>query len=616
MPSPCPQLFDPVVNPSSLDADDAAEGDEGELEIDNWDGKAGLLKLLEFCGLQSKSDMVKLVLCNGAFDGAGKQACINSECAVCGFGQRIWSKRLRPKVVDAHGNLKEGAPVEFSSQVKWKRIKSSNKTNPGEAKEPSYEVKTGTVIEFLDEFERDVMKKFPHHRFTVSRQKAMAAEFERNRWPGWVQSDIDFAMDGDIPPPQGRAVQSEHWSPMSFTLFVQVVSWLESAAWINRKSTLAKGTAVTCEPAEHSKAGTTEPATGSYWAEVVELPSPTNTSDDPELHIYGVRRHGAAEDAIEYVERRWLRHRKLHTKAFTHVSNDKTHDSHAAQTFLNKTFEYLEEHYVKTGQEKFVAWHFHSDNAPSHFKSTKTMHYLTLLPERLKSWASHLAIRFRIYWEFGAPGHGKGVWDGIGAWIKRTVRQDIVDDRPQRPTILTQSGFIRWPIEVAEHIKRRLNTDEYVQSHLNAVINEVVVTYTDTGDIVRPKPDHDYAKMPGIKKTFLFMPVRDSVVLERKFACWCSSCMHTSAPSDAGQALVLQGSSYVCQGCHSNLPWKETSVERTDQAGVANDRARALTYARGLTYQLERKFAQSNQPVWVAVQNRGEVDPDQVSAYK
>ena len=63
----------------------------------------------------------------------------------------------------------------------------------------------------------------PHHRFTISRQKAMAAEFERNRWPGWVQSDIDFAMDGDIPPPQGRACQSEHWSPMPFTLFVQVV---------------------------------------------------------------------------------------------------------------------------------------------------------------------------------------------------------------------------------------------------------------------------------------------------------------------------------------------------------------------------------------------------------
>ena len=279
------------------------------------------------------------------------------------------------------------------------------------------------------------MRKFPHHRFTISRQKAMAAEFERNRWPGWVQSDIDFAMDGDIPPPQGRSIQSEHWSPMGFTLFVQVVSWLESAVWMDRTSLLVKGTAVTVEPAEASQPGTTEPPpVGSYWAEVVSLP--TASPDDPERCMYSVRRQGAADDAIEYVERCLLRHRKLHTKAFIHISDDKTHDSHAAQTFLKKTFDYLDEHYIKTGKEKFSAWHFHSDNAPQHFKSTKTMHFLTTLPERLTSWAAHLPISFRIFWEFGAPGHGKGVWDGIGAWIKRTVRQDIVDDRPQRPTIV------------------------------------------------------------------------------------------------------------------------------------------------------------------------------------
>ena len=90
----------------------------------------------------------------------------------------------------------------------------------------------------------------------------------------------------------------------------------------------------------------------------------------------------------------------------------------------------MEERYVKTGEETFFAWHMHSDNAPSHFKSRQTMHYVTTLPERLKSWASAAgaalgtALSFRMFWEFGAPGHGKGVWDGIGAWMKRSVRQD------------------------------------------------------------------------------------------------------------------------------------------------------------------------------------------------
>ena len=85
-------------------------------------------------------------------------------------------------------------------------------------------------------------------------------------------------------------------------------------------------------------------------------------------------------------QRQFLRHRKLHTKAFAHVSNDKTHDSHAAQTFINKTISYLEERYVRTGKESWFACHMHSDNAPSHFKSSKTMHYVTTLLARFKGW--------------------------------------------------------------------------------------------------------------------------------------------------------------------------------------------------------------------------------------
>lgn len=91
----------------------------------------------------------------------------------------------------------------------------------------SYESRRGTVVQFLDEFERDAIRKFPHHRFTIQRQKAMNAEFERNRWPGWLQFDIDFAMDGTIAYLHLRAahsMQSDHWSPMSYTLFVNIVS--------------------------------------------------------------------------------------------------------------------------------------------------------------------------------------------------------------------------------------------------------------------------------------------------------------------------------------------------------------------------------------------------------
>lgn len=97
-------------------------------------------------------------------------------------------------MIDGAGNIKDTAPVEFQSTVKWTRIRTSNKSNPGEAKVPSYVSNSGTVVEFLDEFQRTVFKKYPHHRFTIKRQKEIAAEFERNRGPGWIQSDVDFAM--------------------------------------------------------------------------------------------------------------------------------------------------------------------------------------------------------------------------------------------------------------------------------------------------------------------------------------------------------------------------------------------------------------------------------------
>ena len=288
------------------------------------------------------------------------------------------------------------------------------------------------------------------------------------------------------------------------------------------------------------------------------------------------------------------------------VKTPGSHQKHAAQTFLKKTFDYLEEHYVHTGKEKFIAWHIHSDNAPSHSKSSKTMYYLTSLPSRLASWAASLPISFRVFWEFGAPGHGKGVWDGIGAWIKRTVRQDIVDHRSERPTVKTKSGYIRWPSEVAEHVTERLNTDAYVQSHLNATINEVVVAYTSTSEIKRPPVEHEYDSIPGIKKTFLFMPVRQGVVLERKFACWCAPCMQASAPGEGSM-----DSNCRCVECKSNLPWKETGVDRSDATGIANGRKDALALAHSLAEQLEGKFKQSTNSVWVAVQNRGEEESDQ-----
>ena len=78
--------------------------------------------------------------------------------------------------------------------------------------------------------------------------------------------------------------------------------------------------------------------------------------------MYGVLRHGASDESPpEQVPRALLRHRKLHTKAIFGISDDKKHDSYAAQWFMKATLNLLKLAYVDTGIECFFAIHVHSD---------------------------------------------------------------------------------------------------------------------------------------------------------------------------------------------------------------------------------------------------------------
>eukprot|EP00966_Prymnesium_polylepis_P015663 362004-Prymnesium_polylepis.1 len=111
----------------------------------------------------------------------------------------------------------------------------------------------------------------------------MAAEFERNRCPGWLQFDVDFAENGSII--TAEEVQSQYWKINSFTLFVQVVSWLVSEAWVSRTSSLTCGMAVTVELEGASERGSIQPGKGSYWAEVVSMPVVDAIASDEALQV-------------------------------------------------------------------------------------------------------------------------------------------------------------------------------------------------------------------------------------------------------------------------------------------------------------------------------------------
>ena len=315
--SSLPKLFKDVTHPpeqverpaaaAAIDADGVANGvaDSPTPEV-AWEGADALARLLAFCALDFKSAMVADVLCPGALDFASSQPaaagddtnprtakvldCLNGKCSRCGF-KKLWSEGLRKKLVVRRrcndgtmvDDLRPDAPVELQSTLSWTRISSSKAKAAGEAKELMHEPRSGTIVEFLDEFEREAMAKFPFHKFTIVRQKAMAAEFERNRCPGWAQFDVDFAENGSII--TAEEVQSQYWKINSFTLFVQVVSWLVSKAWVSRTSRLACGMAVTVELEGSSEPDSLQPGKGSYWAEVVSVPTVDANASDEVLQV-------------------------------------------------------------------------------------------------------------------------------------------------------------------------------------------------------------------------------------------------------------------------------------------------------------------------------------------
>ena len=102
-----------------------------------------------------------------------------------------------------------------------------------------------------------------------------------------------------------------------------------------------------------------------------------------------------------------------------HITDDKIHNRYAMQKFTDDEMKFLEEYMNKNfpdniPKKKISHLHQHSDNAV-HFKSTGAIHYFTTLIDDRGGPAETAFI-----YSFGAPGHGKGPYDGIGGrWMNK-----------------------------------------------------------------------------------------------------------------------------------------------------------------------------------------------------
>ena len=267
------------------------------------------------------------------------------------------------------------------------------------------------------------------------------------------------------------------------------------------------------------------------------------------------------------IPRERLRQRKFVTTATVGVTNERRHDAHTTQHFLDDSFKYW---LARADLTKFWAWVGHSDNA-SHFKSGAMLNY----------WSGKMSEYdfIKACWvQFGCPGHGKGPWDGLGAVLKQQVTRDITNGKA-----LTESGYITCPKEVAEHLAARFASEEWKRAHADKGINEIVVFYAEHSEIARPRADQAFDALDGARSSFSYLMLGQDQIARRSRSCWCEGCARAFGRAN----MRSEGDSLICEGCTYRyaLPWSQQTI-RPLGAGLAQRRKDAQVEGKKLALKL------------------------------
>ena len=164
------------------------------------------------------------------------------------------------------------------------------------------------------------------------------------------------------------------------------------------------------------------------------------------------------------------------------------------------------------------------------------------------------------------PGHGKGPWDGMGAVMKQQLTRDLTNHR-----ILTESGYVRNPMEVAEQLRKRFQTDEWKAAHADKAIHEIVVTYSDHKEITERGPvEHEFSPLTGKMSSFSYLMLARDQIARRDRSCWCEGCFH-----QLGRATLRSGGNetLVCDECKTNTKEALLGVKEQKRTSTWHEQA-------------------------------------------
>ncbi|KAL7490747.1 hypothetical protein ACHAWT_000278 [Skeletonema menzelii] len=590
-----------------------------------------LLTIKEIINMPSKYDMCVEVLqpclTSRKLEDA-EEKCLDGTCPTCGF-QRWWSRTLRKKLfitpsLGAESILNDDSPL-VGAELKepgiyWRIYTHEPTPTPGnhaqdvarqaaaaraagrddvDANDEEYNpnenamsrrlclaTKQGTLVDFLDTLE-SMLKKHVIHRNRVAVERRAQLQWEHNVRPLMAKRDMDYSENGPIK--DNIQVQSQHWGSNQYTLFVSIVTWLLVDEWNKDEGKLDVGNEVTV----NGEMSTEEFNVDAFYARVTKV-----LNDDmyevTDVNNYTTNHH-----------RRSLRLRKRHSVAIGHVSDDKTHDRHSMQHFTNQELPWLEGYMKEKFPNDIPDGHIkifqtHSDNAAQHFKNTGAMEFYSSLSKERGG-----AAQTAYVYNFGAPGHGKGPYDGIGGRWKSKIDQCIVSSTTKGPLSYTPSRYIQNAEDVHAALVHHFEKAEVRNVQLagkNPIHKYKFFLNTfDNNPIERPHNEQ------------FFAIASEGVVNMRQNPCWCPPCMKTlTQPSSLWRASPYriprcQSLSRSHNASNSTYEFTKHSCMKTAGRGVADN----IRHERAT---LNEVCAQLTIGEWIIFHGKdvnGNEDPDQ-----
>ena len=615
---------------AEADEDDDAE----EEETDRNDMSEKLKELQHVLSAERKYEACLRVTCGACGPDASllhrNEACINGQCASCGFA-RLWSNGVRRSLVEAETDtaadetaddddddgvaldvvaleldgavLRNELHESWRTKITWKtyahqqkehdptadRVRDGDREASSNGTKKNTELvvvsRSGTLVDFLDAYEKILTKSIPH-RYNLDVSRRADVEGERIRRPGVIRRDMDYGENGNIE--EAILIQSEHWTSKQFTLFGSVASWFERAEWNKTDGQLKPDQEVTVNGELMGERFNES----SYWARVVRP--------------CGVDRYEVEDSNGNKTEHRRadLRRRVKKQVAFVGITGDKKHDSYSMRYFTKQEFDWFVESETLTS-ETINTIITHSDNAGQHFKSSVSLHYYTTLKE--------LFPGITFIWAFGTPGHGKGEWDGLFGMLKQWLRTRQLEALTNPGVILTDTKRLASPFDIYQQLFRHFDSRHNPEWSEHAKLAGKKLTLMNVfwaapDAIVRPDTKEEFETITGIRSPglFEFKVLGRGRLAARRLVCNCSKCYVWKRSVETGGVDAPVAVTGCARGAQNpaTYGWRQYSCAQKDTASVARTRARAQQDGHALAKALKPG-------TWIAVACRDDPGPDE-----